>query len=98
MSDKNEKERRRKILQNLKNAAKQEFEATLPMTRHQFKQLFDHLDTALNENECDDTFKLTETFLQQAGIVNIPQVKEWLKSNGGYCDCEILANVEEKFE
>ncbi len=94
----NEKERRREILRNLKNAAKQEFEASLPMTRHQFKQLFDHLDAALNEIDCDDTLKITEAFLQEAGIANIPQVKEWLKNNGGYCDCEVLANVEEKFE
>ncbi|MBA4121605.1 MAG: DUF2695 domain-containing protein [Acidobacteria bacterium] len=21
---------------------------------------------------------------------------DWLENNGGYCDCEVLANVEEK--
>ncbi|WP_374760238.1 DUF2695 domain-containing protein [Dyadobacter pollutisoli] len=23
---------------------------------------------------------------------------QWLSDKGGYCDCEILANVEEQFE
>ena len=37
-------------------------------------------------------------FLEQLDIENVNDVLEWLANKGGYCDCEILANVEEQFE
>ena len=42
--------------------------------------------------------KLAYNFLKEKGIENIDKVEEWLHNNGGYCDCEVLMNVEEKFE
>ena len=29
---------------------------------------------------------------------NIEEIENWLKNNGGYCDCEVLYNVEEMFD
>ena len=26
----------------------------------------------------------------------LKKIIEWLEENGGYCDCEVLANIEEK--
>lgn len=52
----------------------------------------------MEESGCDDTNILTATFLKNKKIENIEMVLDWLAENGGYCDCEILANVEEKFE
>lgn len=98
MPDKNEKERRKQIIGDLKNKADQEFEGSLPMSRDNFKKLFDHLDTQLNDKGCDDTNSLTKTFLLQSNIEKVDEVLEWLADHGGYCDCEILANVEEQFE
>ena len=42
--------------------------------------------------------KLTKTFLKQIEADNIDNILEWLADKGGYCDCEILGNVEEQFE
>jgi RNA polymerase-binding transcription factor DksA len=96
--DKDEKERRKQILNELREKQQKEFEQILPMDRETFENLFDYLDNRLEENSCDDTNKLTLEFLVKHKIENIETVLNWLAENGGYCDCEILANVEEKFE
>lgn len=96
--DKEEKERRKQILNELREKQLKEFEQSLPMDREIFENLFDYLDNQLEENSCDDTNKLTLEFLVKNKIENVETVINWLAENGGYCDCEILANVEEKFE
>lgn len=98
MPDKSEKERRKQIMDDLKQNADQEFESSLPMSRDNFKKLFDHLDTYLNDKGCDDTNSMTKTFLVQSKIEKVEEVLQWLAEKGGYCDCEVLANVEEQFE
>lgn len=85
-------------MDDLKEKADQEFESSLPMSRDNFKKLFDHLDILLTDKNCDDTNNLTKTFLLQSDIEKVDEVLEWLADHGGYCDCEILANVEEEFE
>ncbi|WP_262696812.1 DUF2695 domain-containing protein [Chryseobacterium sp. 3008163] len=41
---------------------------------------------------------MSKQFLETNHITNIGEVENWLKENGGFCDCEVLYNVEEKFE
>ena len=98
MPDKSEKERRKQIKDDLKKRADQVFESSLPMSRDNFKKLFDHLDVYLTDKDCHNTNSLTKTFLLQSHNENVDEVFEWLADHGGYCDCEILANVEEQFE
>lgn len=98
MPDKNEIERRKQIKKELREKAKIEFENSLPISREKFTQLFDFLDEKLGEYDCDDSLKLTNEFLQEYNIENIQEVKNWLQENGGYCDCEVLNNVEEMFD
>ena len=83
---------------DLKNKANQEFESSLPMNRDNFKKLFDHLDAQLIDKSCDDSNILTKTYLLQYNIEKVDKVLKWLAERGGYCDCEILANLEEQFE
>ncbi len=97
MPDKNETERRRQIKRELREKAKLEFERSLPISRERFNTLFDFLDELLSENECDDTLTLTRKFLEENKITNTDEVVSWLHNNGGYCDCEVLYNVEEQF-
>lgn len=96
--DKNEKARRKQILNELSQKQQQEFELSLPVNREIFENLFDYLNEQLEEKSCDDTNTLTAAFLTNNKIKNIETTLDWLAENGGYCDCEILANVEEKFE
>ena len=85
-------------MDDLKKKADQEFESSLPMSRDTFKILFDYLDMELTEKNCNDTNSLNKAFLLQSKIENVDEVLEWLAEHSGYCDCEILANVEQQFE
>lgn len=98
MPDKKEIERRKQIARELKLKARQEFENSLPMSSENFKKLFQYLNEALTDNACNDTLNHSIGFLQSLQLDNIEEITEWLEKNGGYCDCEILANVEEKFD
>jgi Protein of unknown function (DUF2695) len=97
MLDKSEKERGKQIIYALKNLADQKFESSLPICRNNFKKMFDHLDRHLNEKGYGDITSLTKTFLLQSNIEKTEEILEWLAEYGGYCDCEILANVKEQF-
>lgn len=98
MPDKTEKARRKQIQRELQEKARIKFEQSLPISRELFQNLFDLLDEALEKNTCDDSLKLTKQFLESQNIQNIKEVENWLKENGGFCDCEVLYNVEEFFE
>lgn len=96
--DKSEKERRKNIKKDLRLLERKEFESSLPLEIVVFESLFDFLDSEFQNVSCDDTMKLSKRFLEQNKIKNITNVFDWLAEKGAYCDCEILANVEEKFE
>lgn len=98
MPDKNETERRKQIARDLRFKARQDFESSLPTSRENFEALFYYLDEKLTDNPCDDTLKFTAIFLQSLKLDNIEEITKWLSKHDGYCDCEVLANVEEKFD
>ena len=98
MPSKEEREKRKQLRSSANEQAKADFENSLPVRSDIFKKLFNFLDVELGEKGCDHTLVLTEGFLKQLGITDTEAVKQWLRGHGGYCDCEVLANVEEKFE
>lgn len=59
------------------------------------EDLFDYLDEKLPVKGCNNDLSMTISFLKEHGVKNIDNVIAWLQSKGGYCDCEVLANVEE---
>ncbi|WP_265429168.1 DUF2695 domain-containing protein [Chryseobacterium sp. YIM B08800] len=87
MPDKTEKARRKQIQRELQEKARIKFEQSLPTSRELFQNLFDFLDEKLKKNHCDDSLKLTKQFLESCKIQNIEVVINWLKENGGFCDC-----------
>jgi hypothetical protein len=98
MPSKAEKQKRKELLNAMAKKGKDDFEKNLPMKREIFSGLFDFLDQKLSENDCDHTNKLTKEYLEKVGQKDIDTILNWLANNGGYCDCEILENVEELFE
>lgn len=88
---------KKKLIEKYKNHQKQIFEKSLPMDRELFFKLFDYLDERLEIRKCNHDFSLTEEFFKDKDI-DITKVLEFLEENGGYCDCEVIFNVEEKFE
>ncbi len=93
MPSKPEKKRRQAIVEEIAQRGAAEAEARMPISKVHLTQLFDHLDVALAEG-CDHTLSLTRTFLQTHQLSEATIVP-WLGEYGGYCDCEVLANVEE---
>lgn len=97
MKTNEEKDRQKQLRAELKRKEKERFLNSLPMSADHFKELFDYLDQQLEQEGCDDTLSLTESYLDEQGLEH-EKVVSWLEEYGGYCDCEVLANVEEHFE
>jgi len=88
---------KKKLMDEYKMAQEKEFEDSLPMERKLFYELFDFLNDKSETVECNHDFSLTKEFLKDKNI-DIEQVLEFLEENGAGCDCEVIFNVEEKFE
>jgi len=67
----------------------------LPLPVPELKAMFDMLDAELPRKGCDHSRRLTHAWLASRGH-EVQRVLTWLDTQGGYCDCEILANVEER--
>lgn len=65
-----------------------------PLDPGRLRELFDRLDELLGETPCDHSLRLTRAWLAERGV-DATAVVPWLEVHGGYCDCEVLANVEE---
>lgn len=90
------KDEKRKALAEYKRRQKEAFRASLPMSEETFRELFDHLDEQLSEQDCQDDLRLTQAFLEEQDC-DADAVLAWLEENGAGCDCEVLANIEEQF-
>ena len=85
------------LMEEYRHQRKREFENSLPMKKELFLELFDYLDEKSETTECQHDFSLTRQFLSDKEV-DSEKVLAFLQANGGYCDCEVLFNVEEKFE
>ena len=92
-----EKEKKKKLLAEYKQQQKKEFEASLPIPREIFLDLFDFLDQELESLTCPADFTLTISFLKGRDL-EVEMILEFLEANGAYCDCEVLYNVADLFE
>ena len=92
MDKKAKKAFRKEFEENEKKA----FIDSLPMKETDFPPLFDFLDNELSANECQEDFSSLKKYCEKENL-NFDALSEWFKKHGGYCDCEIIANVEELF-
>jgi Protein of unknown function (DUF2695) len=85
--------------EKLKNAWKQQENqnllASIPMPHTSLHALFDFLCRE-DAPTCNHTLQETTEFLQ-AQKLDVERILPWLHENGGYCDCEVIYNVENKF-
>ena len=93
-----EKRKRKEARKILTQKELDDFRASLPMEEKSFSVLFDYLEKALQECPCDHSLRHTTHFLTENKVCDIEKVTSWLTSHGGYCDCEVLCNVEEQFD
>lgn len=70
------------------------------LEKEEVESLFEYLEEALEEAECDHTLKNTEQWITE----NIEdeerrdQVRQEIEDAGGYCDCEVLDNCYEEYD
>jgi hypothetical protein len=90
--DKAERERRKVLLRAVKSEELLRAEEELPAPKPILDSLFDWLDEKLGETSCDHTLRLTLEFARLKGL-DEERLCDWTEKYGGYCDCEVLANV-----
>ena len=93
MPSPSEKVRRKRIVQAIEDRRRAAEIALMPISQDQLAALFDHLDEELSAG-CDHSLKLTQAFLKEHAL-DVDAIVPWLGQYGGYCDCEVLSNVEE---
>ena len=91
-----EKAKRKALKQAVRQAERERIRTTLPLLPTQMKALFDFVDQQLSGCECDGTLQKTLKFLSSNALL-VDSVVKWIEDAGGHCDCEVLANVEERF-
>ena len=96
MTSKVEQERRKALAREEAQRHRAEALASMPISQRDLSDLFNHLDLALVSG-CDHSLRFTQQFLQAR---NLPEagILCWLGEQGGYCDCEVLGNVEQEWE
>lgn len=62
----------------------------MPLSPEQLHELLNYLDA--NLEACNHTTKLTRIFLA-AEQLDQDKFLSWLGEQGGFCDCEVLANL-----
>lgn len=97
MKSEQEKLRQQLLKKESKRKEKEEFILSLPISISDFQNLFDALNEELENEPCDHSMQHTERFLDEHHLP-VEKTVLWLHDNGGYCDCEVILNVEEKFE
>ena len=97
MPSKAEKRRRAQLVEAVARRETDEAESRMPISLDDLTDLFDHLDLQLPNKGCDHTSRITEAFLRNKKL-DVATIVPWLEEYGGYCDCEILANVEDSWQ
>lgn len=95
MPSKEEKARRKAMVKKITEKQFDEEVAKMPISKSDLKALFDYLDRP-NPPPCDRTFKETIEFLEKHNL-NKDVIIPWLNEYGGYCDCEVIFNVDDKW-
>ncbi|MCC4591381.1 DUF2695 domain-containing protein [Xanthomonas sacchari] len=90
-----EAQRRKALRRAAEHEQRLREEATRPLPKETLWALFDYLNEALADG-CDHSLRLTTQFLASRDVAP-ESVIPWLGSHGGFCDCEVLFNVEERW-
>jgi hypothetical protein len=102
MASKQEKQRRRAIVQQLRATEWEEACARKPISDEDLVALIDHIEATLFTRVdgkiatcCDHTLNRSRAFLHDRGVIesDVEKICEWFGEYGGFCDCEVAYNV-----
>jgi hypothetical protein len=92
-----DKARKKQLKKAVRQQERKATYAALPLPVFQLRELFQMLDVQLPRQPCDHTRRLTKAWLEERGH-DVAQVFAWLDTVGGFCDCEVLFNAEQKLD
>ncbi len=97
MSGVGHKAQRKQLLKAYRENERRAVRDSLPVDACVLKRLFDYLDQRLSDAPCDNTLKYVQEFIAK-NCLDAMAIVSWLNRHGGFCDCEVLANVEDVVE
>lgn len=93
MRERVETQRRKALRNEMRSAEKQKAEAELPAPKGHLLSLFEWVDKRMQDG-CDHTLKHTVAFIR-ANDLDEEATIHWIKEHGGFCDCEVVMNVQD---
>jgi len=97
VTDPPDKRQRKEKLHQWRAQQRAASRAKIPLTDEQMQAMFDMLDSALSDHACDHTLRLVREWSAERGLP-FDLIASWCQENGGHCDCEALANCEERWQ
>jgi hypothetical protein len=97
MSDRPDEQTRRDKLDQWRAQQRAAARAKLPLPDEQMLAMFDMLDETLPKRGCDHTLRLVREWAEQQRVA-FDAVAAWCHDNDGHCDCEVLANCEQRWQ
>lgn len=91
--DASDRDRKREWKSLQRIAAREAF----PLADSLLESLFAAVDANVEKDGCDHTLRFTTEWLA-ANEQPVEKVLAWLYGHGGYCDCEVAANVVDHWE
>ena len=86
-----DKQQKKKLKAQFKKDEQDTIRASIPMTIDNLKDLMSFLNRE-SAPECNHTLKQSIHFIESRNLdANI--IIPWLGEHGGFCDCEVIANV-----
>jgi hypothetical protein len=93
MASKDEKAERKRLKDEYLRAQHAAGAARMPLDRARLEALLEHVEAAVDANGCDHTLAATEAWAAREGI-DLKRLHEGLEEYGGFCDCEVVMNVD----
>jgi hypothetical protein len=93
MPTKDEKARRKQVAAELARTEQAARAAGMPLDRPQLEALLAHLEGQVDGAGCDHSTSATQAWAREQDV-EVPRLLRGLAEYGGYCDCEIVMNID----
>lgn len=93
MPSKEEKARRKRVAAELARAEQAAHATHMPLDRPQLEAVLDHLERHVGLVGCDHSTSATQSWARERDVA-VPGLLRGLAKYGGYCDCEVVMNVD----
>jgi Protein of unknown function (DUF2695) len=88
-----DKARRKRLKDEYLRAQQAASAVRMPLGRGQLGALLTHVDAAVDADGCDHTLRATDVWAM-SNDVDLERLREGLEAYGGFCDCEVVMNVD----